>query len=97
MRPIKRLEIIVASPDLPEVIDLLEEVKVSGYTVIKDVQGKGDRGIQDGDGLTNVFQNSYVLIACDEAQFEQLKMPIKDLIEEIGGVCLVSEAQWLIR
>ncbi|MGD1842577.1 MAG: P-II family nitrogen regulator [Thermonemataceae bacterium] len=97
MKAVKRLEIIVNSPDLEEVIEVLEQLKIAGYTIIKEVVGKGERGIQDGDGLTNVFTNAYILVACEEKQLATLLTPLQELLEEVGGVCLVSDAYWLIN
>ena len=58
MMPVKKIEIIIDELELPIVLKLLDEAGMSGYTVIKDATGKGDRGLRGGDDLTRVFANS---------------------------------------
>ncbi len=95
MTPIKKLEIVINSTDLNALIHTLKKNGIKGYTIIKNVQGNGDRGEQDGDSLTSVFNNSYVLIACSEEDAKQLEEPMRRLLEKSGGIYLVSDAQWL--
>ena len=97
MKAVKRMEIILPAPALPELLRLLEKERVPGYTLIRSVEGKGDRGVQDAQGLTDTFRNSYVLTACDEAELERLKEPLRKLLNRTSGVCLVSEAMWLVH
>ena len=66
MEPMKKVEVVVDSVYLNRVLDILERQGVSGYTVIRDVLGKGERGIMAGDELTDVFKNSYVFTVCSE-------------------------------
>lgn len=44
MRPVKRIEIVIDSLELRKLLKNLEQVGVSGYTVIQDAAGMGDRG-----------------------------------------------------
>lgn len=97
MKPIKRIEIIVDESHTERVLEHLESAAVTGYTVIRDVTGKGDRGVRGGDGLTDVFDNSYILIACEPAQVEALLPQLRKVLTDVGGICLVSEAQWVLH
>jgi nitrogen regulatory protein PII len=97
MKPVKRVEIVVDSVELPRVLRLVESCGVSGYTVIGGVTGKGERGERAGDDLTDVFRNSYVLTACPEEQLAALVAAVRPVLERYGGVCLVSDAQWIIH
>jgi nitrogen regulatory protein PII len=95
MKSIKRIEIVVGSIETKRVISLLEDNGIEEYTLIRNVLGKGDRGDQDGEGLHDAFLNNYILIGCSESEFEKIKEPIRNLLGQIGGVCLVSDALWL--
>ncbi len=97
MRQVKRIEIVIDSVELPKLLKLLDARGVSGYTVIRDVAGKGGRGERMGDDLTDVFRNSYVMTACPESQLAEVVEGVRPLLERFGGVCLVSDAQWLIH
>ena len=97
MMPVKKIEIIVDELEMPNVLKLLDAAGVSGYTVIKDATGKGDRGLREGDDLTGVFANSYVMTACPAEQLDLIVESIRPILKQRGGVCLVSEAQWIIH
>lgn len=97
MKPVKRIEIIIDSLKTAEVLTLLEQNGVSGYTVIRDVAGLGERGARSGDELTGVFNNSYILTACLEELTPPIIEAIRPMLKRFGGVCLVSDAQWIIH
>lgn len=97
MKAVKRVEIVAESDFLPKILALLDKENINGYTVISNVSGKGDKGIRDGYGLTSVFQNIYILLACSEEELERITEPLRALLKRIGGMCLVSDAQWLIH
>lgn len=97
MQNIKKVEIITDAREMDEVRTVLEELGVSGYTIVRDVIGQGHRGLQSSDDISGVFQNSYLLTTCEAEQVEVLAQAIRPLLKKRGGVCLVSDAQWLIH
>ena len=97
MQAVKRVEIVIDTIELERVLTLLEKVGVSGYTVIRDAEGKGHRGVRSGDDVTRVFQNSYVLTACSEEQVRQVVTALRPVLKRVGGVCLVSDALWVMH
>ncbi len=97
MQQIKRVEIIISTLELESVLSMLEEAKVSGYSVVKRVIGKGSRGIQDGEGLSDAFMNCMVLVGCTDQELNRFKEPIRDLLSETGGICFVSDAHSILH
>ena len=97
MQVVKRIEIITGALEMEAVSAVLEAHGVSGYTIIKDVTGKGERGVQSGDDLTDVFKNSYLLTTCPPEQVEVIIEAIRPLLQQRGGVCLISDAQWVLH
>jgi nitrogen regulatory protein PII len=97
MQHIKRIEIITDSLQMPEVCVVLDKLGVSGYSVVRDVVGKGERGLQSGDELTGVFKNSYLLTTCEPERLGEIVEKIRPILKQRGGVCLVSDAQWVIH
>jgi len=95
MESVKRVEVVVDSVEVRRVTEALESVGVSGYTVIPTVSGHGERGFRDGDGVSGVFENSYVLTTCPPEQLQRVIEAIRPLLQETGGICLVSDAQWV--
>ena len=97
MHHVKRLEIITDSLEMKEVCSVLESLGVTGYTIIREVVGHGERGWQSGDELTDVFKNAYLLTACSESEAERVVEAVRPILKRRGGVCLVSDAQWVIH
>jgi len=53
LHPLKKIEIIVAGEKEHYVQDLLDESGVSGYTIHRDVAGRGEHGFREGRMLFN--------------------------------------------
>ncbi len=97
MQIVKRIEIITDALEMQTVTAVLEAHGISGYTIIKNVTGKGERGVQSGDDLTDVFKNSYLLTTCLPEQVTEIVEAIRPLLKRRGGVCLISDAQWVVH
>ena len=97
MQPIKRVEIVTDSLEMREVIETIDSLGINGYTLIREVLGKGERGVQSGDELTGVFKNSLLLVACDTDKVPVLVEAIRPILKKRGGICLVSDAQWVVH
>lgn len=95
MTPVKKIEIVVDTLEIDEVLRVLDRAGVSGYTVIRDVTGRGDRGVRRGDELTGVFGNGYVMTACPEASVEAVVAALRPILTRFGGLALVSDALWV--
>lgn len=97
MKPLKKIEIIIAKPSLEELIELLEHGGAKGYTIFQHLVGKGDRGMSDGLGLSDAFENVMVVWLCTEEEFDKLKEGIRDLLKESGGMCFMSNVEIMIH
>ncbi|WP_013324873.1 P-II family nitrogen regulator [Gloeothece verrucosa] len=97
MQQVKKVEIIISTLEMEEVLDILDTVRVSGYTAIKNTSGKGERGISYND-LGATFSNSYIMTVCtNDKQLNDLIDELLPLLKKIGGICLVSDANWVIH
>jgi nitrogen regulatory protein PII len=87
----KKVEIIVSTLELEEVLHILNTLRVSGYTVIKNAWGQGERGTYYND-LGKESSNSYIMTVCqDEKQINYLIEEVLPIIKRIGGIFLVSD------
>jgi nitrogen regulatory protein PII len=92
MKKLVKVEIITDALEVESIIKLLDEVGVSGYSIIsRDVTGKGKRGIRSGDKLTELFKNSYVMVVCNEVEMHKIVEAVRPVIKKFGGVCIVSD------
>jgi nitrogen regulatory protein PII len=97
MKPVKKVELVVDSQEVSHLLDQLSEIDIKAYTVIREAHGKGDRGTRGGDFFLGAFDNSYVMIACSEEQAKQIVETARPLLKRIGGICLVSDAMWVLH
>lgn len=97
MTPVKKIEIVADSLEVEAITRTLEQHGVSGYTVIRDVAGRGGRGDRRGDELTGVFTNSYVMTACPAEQVDGIIDALRPILTRFGGVALVSDALWVVH
>lgn len=88
----KKVEIVTDSVEIKTVIELLDEIGVSGYTIIRDVIGKGGRGKRMGDGITELLKNSYIMVICNDIEAHKIAEAIMSIKRKFGGICIVSDA-----
>lgn len=95
MQSLKKLEIIIDSLEMSKVLKVLDKNGVSGYSIIDDVKGKGNRGFKDGGEITDVFKNSYCMTACAPEKVDAIVDALRPILKRYGGLCLVSDVQWI--
>ena len=96
MKNMKKIEIILESVYLNRLIELFDRKEITGYTIIRDVEGKGITGIKSADEITDVFSNNYVFTVCDEDKLMNIVEDIRRFIKKYGGRCIVSDVSWVL-
>lgn len=82
----------------PRVIEILRETGISGYTAIPEASGEGERGKRRADELAGASSNTVFIIACEhEHLVERLIQSLRPILSRSGGICLVSDAQWVVH
>jgi 16S rRNA C1402 (ribose-2'-O) methylase RsmI len=56
-----------------------------------------DRDTRGSDFFLGAFGNSRVMIARSEDQAQQIVKTVHPLLKRIGGICLVSDALWVLH
>ena len=95
MQNVKRIEIITDAVQLRDLLSLLEQRGVSGYSIFHHITGSGDRGEQRGDELTGTSENVCVVTALPPDQAAEIVEALRPMLKKRGGMCLVSDAQWV--
>ena len=95
IRRVKRVEIVVDSLHLTRVLEALAEAGVPVYTVLPNAEGRGERGQQRADDVSGSSGNAYVLVAIDPDQVSDVAEQVRPLLHAFGGICLISDAEWL--
>lgn len=92
----KRIEIVIEEEALEELLELCRSVDVRGYTFMKHAGGLGSRGERRPDDYGLEEKNAVVILACEEKQAERIVMALRPRLKDFGGMCLVSDCNWVI-
>ncbi|MGB5324731.1 MAG: hypothetical protein WBN40_04815 [Pseudomonadales bacterium] len=96
MKQCKRIEIVIEAPQAQRLTEELRQLGAPGFTLIPEIRGAGDRGERRADELSGESSNCIILIACDDqAVVDRILEAVRPVLSRSGGVCLVSDAQWL--
>ncbi len=96
MKNMKKVEIIIESVYINRLVDLLRKHDITGYTIIKDIEGCGGHGLKTADDVTDVFSNNYVFTVCEEEKYLNMEESILSFIRKYGGKCIISDVMLLI-
>jgi nitrogen regulatory protein P-II 1 len=91
----KEIKIVIDEEKLEELIALLDEVGVRGYTFVKSAGGLGSRGTRRPDGIFFEENNAMLILACLEPQAQKVLDALRPRLKEFGGMCLVSDCSWV--
>ncbi|MES3629620.1 MAG: hypothetical protein PPP56_05580 [Longimonas sp.] len=94
LHPLKKIEIVVKGKREEFVQDLLEQSGVSGYTVHRNVSGKGASGFHEGQLLFNDESGLVLFFAVSGAnRIQSIIDGMAPLLESSSGVMFVSDTQ----
>ncbi len=96
MKKMKKIEIIVESIYLNKILELFKEREITGYTIIRDIEGSGGHGLKTADQFNDILSNNYIFTVCEESKFEEIKEEIRSFIKRFGGKCIVSDSLMLL-
>lgn len=96
MKKMKKIEVIVESVYLNRLLDLLKQKGITGYTIIRDIEGCGGHGLKTADDVTDVFSNNYIFTVCEEEKFLFMIEDIRTFIKRYGGKCIISDVSLLL-
>lgn len=94
MQPVNRVEIIITSQEVQKIVNILEQAKIPGYSIINNVIGKSDfRNVSDDVNLgSSKLSNVFVICYCPQDQVKAIATQIKPILNKYGGVCYISDA-----
>lgn len=94
----KKVEVIVRGQYLKEVEALLDRVRVSGYTIIPDISGKGHHGMHEGHLLFNEMHSMVMVITVmPKEKVETVLAGVKPMLEHHSGVVFISDVEVIRR
>jgi nitrogen regulatory protein PII len=97
LSPVKRIEILTGVQELPLVEQALKRQGITGYMILRDVQGKGDRRLESVDLLTGESQSRLIMTTCPPADIDDLVEALRPILSRYGGDCVVYDAACVIH
>ena len=92
LHPVKKIEIIVRGEKESFVQELLDESGVSGYTIHRDLAGRGEHGFHEGRLLFNDRAGLVMFFAvAGEHTIQEIVDGLTPLFEKSSGVMFVSD------
>jgi len=93
----KRVVIIIKGEDLHLVEELLVKARVSGFTIVPNVSGRGHHGLHEGHLLFNDMHTLDMLFTVvPEDRVEPILAGLGTLFDRHSGVVFVSDV-WVTR
>jgi nitrogen regulatory protein PII len=92
LHPLKEVRIIVEGDNRPFVIDLLEKVSATGYTILGNVSGKGHHGFHEAHYMFNDTESLVMIMTVvPEEKVEPILAGLRPLFDRHSGVMFVSD------
>lgn len=92
LHPVKKIEIIVRGEKEAFVQDLLDDSSISGYTIHRNVAGRGEHGFHEGRLLFNDRDSLVMFFAVgSENMIQEIVDGLTPIFEKSSGVMFVSD------
>lgn len=96
MELIKRLELIIPSLSVKLLVEKMENLGVSNYSIVQHVTGKSDGDDKGGDMPVDILVSSMVIVYVSPDKLDALLHIILPFLNMYSGNCVVSDA-WIIE
>ncbi|HHU0087163.1 TPA: P-II family nitrogen regulator [Legionella pneumophila] len=92
LHPMKKIEVIVSGENENMVANMMERANISGFTLLRNVSGKGHHGFHEGKILFNDKASFVMFIAvAPEEAIAKIALGMKTLFQKNSGVLFVSD------
>ena len=92
----KRIAIVIEQPALNRVLDKLDQLAVTGYTVYPVIAGRGREGSWRADGMvSDAGRMVSVVCICDPAKVEAIVEPIFAIVSRQVGIITITDCEVL--
>jgi nitrogen regulatory protein PII len=92
--PKKRIAIVIEQPALRRVLDTLDRLAVTGYTVYPVIAGRGREGSWRADDLvSDAGRMVSVVCICDPGKVDQVIEPVYAIVARHVGIVSISDCE----
>ena len=94
--PKKRLSIVIEAPFLNRLLDMLDKLDVSGFTVIQALAGKGKSGSWQRDSLSSdAGRMVEIMIVLDAEKVRPVLEMVRGVLHRQIGIVTLSDVEVL--
>lgn len=87
----KKLELIIESVEEKKIIKILDNIGIKGYSIIKDVRGRGKKGERRFSELTGIMKNLLFIVVDEEEKINSFIEEVKPILKDYSGIMILSE------
>ena len=92
LHPMKEIRVIVAGEHQAFVTELLDRMKVTGYTIIGNLSGKGHHGVHEAHFMFSEQESlEMIMTVVPEEKVEPILAGLRPLFERHSGVMFVAD------
>ncbi len=96
MKSMKKIEVIIEAIYVNKLLEIFANHNISGYTIIRDIEGLGAHGLKTADDACDLFSNNYIFTVCEEEIFLFMKEDIRAFVQKYGGKCIVIDTMVML-
>ncbi|MBX9944715.1 MAG: hypothetical protein K2Y40_11600 [Reyranella sp.] len=89
----KKIEIVVESGMVPDVVDWLIGHGVKGYTTVPKVSGFGRQGRRQTEEISRVFENTLVIAIAPEATARRILAESVERLRDYAAIVYLSDVE----
>ncbi|KUO59350.1 hypothetical protein APF79_03060 [bacterium BRH_c32] len=89
----KKLEIVIENIELDNLCRILDNAKVTGYTIIPEVTGKGALGKKITFGLSDIIKYAMIIIIESDEKTKEIIEKIKPIMRTYSGIAFISDTE----
>jgi nitrogen regulatory protein PII len=91
--PRKRVEIIVERARAPAILERIQALGATGYTLVPDVSGHGRQGDMGRGEVFDVFRSVMILVIAPEALARTIMAHVHAMLENYTGIVYLSDVE----
>ena len=89
----KKIEIVVESSIVPDVVEWLTTHGVKGYTTVPKVSGFGRQGLRQTEEISRVFENTLVIAIAPEETARRILAESVEQFRDYAAIVYLSDVE----
>jgi nitrogen regulatory protein PII len=89
----RKVEIVVERARAPAILDRIEKLGATGYTVVPDVAGKGRHGLRGASEVLDVNRSVLIIVIAAEETAQRIVAESQELLRNYTGVIWWSDVE----